>query len=270
VYFFFEPSTELKALGIDHVGYLCCKGISGPGEGTPFDPVLTVSNVPWSIGMNLSGLEKGGTRRLRSDIFFKDGSDYLIKTYDFTVAGAGATNRLPAISGSPPTSATAGVGYSFQPTATDADGDSLIFSISNKPSWASFDRTSGRLSGTPKGGDVGIHSNIIISVSDGQASTKLKAFSITVAQNGNGSATLTWDAPTQRIDNTPLTDLAGYVIYVGQTARSYPTKITVKNPGLTAYVVDNLSSGNWYFAVSAFDSSGQHSDWSNEGQINIP
>ena len=39
--------------------------------------------------------------------------------------------------------------YSFQPTAKDANGDTLRFSISNKPAWATFSTTTGRLSGTP-------------------------------------------------------------------------------------------------------------------------
>ena len=49
-----------------------------------------------------------------------------------------AANRAPAISGTPPTSVTAGQAYSFQPTASDADGDTLAFSITGRPSWASF------------------------------------------------------------------------------------------------------------------------------------
>ena len=40
-----------------------------------------------------------------------------------------ATNTPPVISGTPKTSVVAGTFYSFRPTATDADGNSLRFII---------------------------------------------------------------------------------------------------------------------------------------------
>ncbi len=85
-----------------------------------------------------------------------------------------------------------------------------------------------------------------------------------------GSATLSWTAPTERINNTPLPDLAGYRIHYSQESGNHSNQVVINNPGITTYVVDNLSSGIWYFAVSAFDSTGQFSDLSNEGQRNIP
>ena len=87
---------------------------------------------------------------------------------------------------------------------------------------------------------------------------------------GNGSATLSWTAPTERINNSPLPDLAGYRIHYGQESGNHSNQVMIDNPGITTYVVDNLSSGTWYFAVSAFDSTGQISDLSNEGQRSIP
>ena len=91
------------------------------------------------------------------------------------------TNSAPTISGSPATTATVGVAYSFQPTAADADSNPLTFSIGNRPAWATFNASTGLLSGTPAATDVGTFTNIAISVSDGTASTQLPAFSITVA-----------------------------------------------------------------------------------------
>jgi Putative Ig domain len=91
-----------------------------------------------------------------------------------------ATNRAPVISGSPVTSVVAGQPYSFQPTASDADGQALTFSISNRPAWASFNTQTGRLSGTPADNQVGSYNNVLISVSDGNAVSSLPAFSIRV------------------------------------------------------------------------------------------
>jgi len=59
-------------------------------------------------------------------------------------------NRAPVISGSPSTSATVGAAYSFQPTASDADGNTLTFAISGRPAWANFNTATGQLSGTPR------------------------------------------------------------------------------------------------------------------------
>lgn len=87
-------------------------------------------------------------------------------------------NSAPTISGAPATTATVGTAYSFVPSASDADRNALTFSITNRPSWATFNATTGRLSGTPSA--AGNHSNIVISVSDGQVSRSLPAFSITV------------------------------------------------------------------------------------------
>ena len=84
----------------------------------------------------------------------------------------------------------------FAPTASDANGYPLTFTITGKPSWATFDASSGRLSGTPSGADVGTYSNIRIAVSDGSASTNLAAFAIQVVGTATGSATLTWQPPT--------------------------------------------------------------------------
>ena len=70
--------------------------------------------------------------------------------------------------------------YLFSAAAADANGDALTFSIQNKPAWANFDGGTGRLSGTPIAGDIGSYAGIVISVTDGNATTSLPVFSISV------------------------------------------------------------------------------------------
>jgi hypothetical protein len=66
--------------------------------------------------------------------------------------------------------------------AGDANaGDTLTFSISNKPVWASCDHATSTLSGTPGNANVGATSGIVISVSDGTASSSLAPFAVTVS-----------------------------------------------------------------------------------------
>ncbi|EPR3582994.1 Ig-like domain-containing protein [Vibrio alginolyticus] len=89
-------------------------------------------------------------------------------------------NDAPVISGTPALTVNEGSTYRFALQASDVDSSSLSFSIRNKPSWATFDRATGLLSGTPENEHVGSTNNIVISVSDGELSTSLAAFSITV------------------------------------------------------------------------------------------
>ncbi len=188
----------------------------------------------------------------------------------FSIAVSAAPNQPPVISGTPSTAVMQDTQYSFTPTASDPNGDSLTFTIGNKPSWATFNASTGRLQGTPTAVDVGTTAGIVITVSDGQASVALAAFSITVQAVATGSATLSWNPPTQNDDGSPLTDLAGFKVYWGTSQGSYSNSVTLSNPGLTTYVVDNLTSGTYYFVTTAFNSAGGESNYSNVASKTIP
>jgi hypothetical protein len=179
------------------------------------------------------------------------------------VTGAGPsapTNQKPTISGTPPTSVLEGEAYDFRPSASDPDGDTLIFSVANKPSWAAFDASTGRLYGSPGAGDSGSYANIVISVSDGKAQASLSGYTLTVQQIALGSATLSWNPPTQNADGTPLTDLAGYKIYYGKSSAALDQTISINSVGITTYVVSNLSPATWYFAMTSYNAQGVESD----------
>jgi len=189
----------------------------------------------------------------------------------FTIAvnaagtGSGTANSKPTISGGAVTSVNAGAAYSFKPTATDANGDALTFSIQNKPAWAAFNTTTGQLSGTPSAANVGSYSGIVISVTDGKSSAvSLPAFAIAVTQISTGSATLSWQPPTQNTDGSTLANLDGYKIYYGTSAGTLNQVVDVGNAGLTTYVVQNLTSGTtYYFALKAYTTDNAESDMSN-------
>ena len=187
----------------------------------------------------------------------------------FSISVSAAANQPPTISGSPASSVTAGQAYSFQPSASDPDGNTLTFSIANKPTWASFSSATGRLSGTPGAGDVATYSNIVISVSDGKLSASLGAFSIVVMNSASGSVALSWKPPTTNADGTPLVDLAGFRVVYGQVSRQYTGMIDLPSPGLTSVVIENLVPATWYFAVKAYSKTGTESALSNEGSKTI-
>jgi hypothetical protein len=96
-------------------------------------------------------------------------------------AATAAPVAAPTITGTPATTVVVGHAYAFTPKASVAAGKTASFSISGKPSWASFSATTGALSGTPAAANVGTTSNIIISVSDGTTKASLAAFSIVVS-----------------------------------------------------------------------------------------
>ncbi len=71
--------------------------------------------------------------------------------------------------------------YVLTPIVREHDsGRVLAFSISGKPTWATFDPLTGTLSGTPQYIDMGTVSNIVINVSDGVRSDSTGRFSIEV------------------------------------------------------------------------------------------
>jgi Fibronectin type III domain len=77
------------------------------------------------------------------------------------------------------------------------------------------------------------------------------------------SATLSWDAPTTNTNGTALTDLAGYRIYYGSSAKELSQSVTINSVGMLTYVIDDLAPGTWYFAVMAVTSAGTESALSN-------
>jgi len=173
-------------------------------------------------------------------------------------------NAAPTISGSPDNAVMTGDVYSFTPSANDANGDALTFSVSSLPRWASFNSSTGRLTGQPVLGDEGTYANIGISVSDGQNSASLPNFSIEVTQSALGSMTLSWTPPTENEDGSVLTDLAGYKLYFGTASGRYTRQVRIDNPGLATYVVENLLPDTYYVVATAFNASGIESSYSNE------
>ena len=101
--------------------------------------------------------------------------------------GGGGSDQLQLDINYPPTiSGTisdirVGETFSFTPTTFDSNGDTLTFSISEKPDWLSFDLSTGSLNGTAPEESLGSSYTFTITVSDGenQASLGPLSFSVT-------------------------------------------------------------------------------------------
>lgn len=174
------------------------------------------------------------------------------------------SNLPPSLSGTPPPTAVQDVQYSFAPAVSDPDGDPLTFTITNIPSWATFDDTSGALSGMPLVQHIGTYADITISVSDGRNSAQLPSFDIEVVPTATGSLALAWTPPTQSTDGSALNDLASYRIRWGTQPGDHPNLREVDNPGVARFVIDGLAPGNYFFIISAVDTSNNESEASNE------
>jgi hypothetical protein len=83
------------------------------------------------------------------------------------------------------------------------------------------------------------------------------------------TAIVSWTPPVQRTDGSALTDLAGYRVYYGKGLNSLTQIIDITNAGQTSQFIDNLDTGTWYFAVTAYTMDGLESEMSNLGAKRI-
>ncbi|QWV92156.1 putative Ig domain-containing protein [Geomonas oryzisoli] len=130
-----------------------------------------------SIPLNLSALPPLSIGTHSYTVEVTDGTQTGSKKTDVTV-----TLPPPTISGSPAGAIVIGTAYNFTPTSAYASS----FSISNKPAWASFNASTGALTGTPSNSDAGTYAGITITASNSAGSASLTPFSVVVSASGSG------------------------------------------------------------------------------------
>ncbi len=149
----------------------------------------------------------------------------------------GIINNPPTIIGVPPTSVNEDEFYQFSPVIADEDqDDTLTISISNQPSWASFDSQTGELSGTPINADVGFYNGVIITVKDdSDATAATTPFSIEVV-NVN-------DAPViSTVPDTSATQGIDYQYIIAADDDDLNTTLTYSAPTLPSWLTFNPST----------------------------
>lgn len=146
-----------------------------------------------------SSVYVGNYQNIQISVTDTSNSKSVLPAFSINVANV---NDAPQISGTPNTTGAQGAAYSFVPTASDPDGDTLSFAITNKPSWATFNDASGALTGTPTNADVGLFSAIQISVTDtSNVSASLPSFNIQV-RNVNDAPTISGIPQTSVLEDS--------------------------------------------------------------------
>ena len=149
----------------------------------------------------------------------------------------------------------------------------LNWSSSDNATWVSVSPTTGNITNSaqisvsvnPAGLAAGTYTGTVtftvtkggnITVPVTMTSGSTSSLTLPSTSSSGSTASLTWSPDTS-------TNLAGYKVYVGTSSRVYSSAVNVGN--VTTYAVTNLGIGTtYYFAVSAFNSSGIESGFSNE------
>ena len=207
--------------------------------------------TPEANNFTLSGTPTGddlGSHDINLTI--TDGKIPVHINYTLVVKSATQPNHAPTIAGTPKSEVNAGEPYTFTPTAKDADSDdTLTYTITNKPSWATFDPATGTLSGTPKESDVKSYTNITITVSDSLEKATLPAFNINVKS-------LLTPNTTPTITGTPETE-----VNVEETYTFTPTAKDADSDDTLTYTITNKPSwASFNASTGALTGTPQESD----------
>lgn len=186
---------------------------------------------------------------------------YSIQVLDIVVP---PTNHAPVITSSPVTSVNESSSYVYDVQASDADGDTLVYSLSG-PSWLSINSASGLISGTAPSVDADTGYGVSIVVSDGEY-TDTQSYTLLVLDtdvpptNDTTAPTITITSPTS---TTYTSDSANVIVSTDEAATAWFSLDGASNVTLNTvdnwnfnYVIASLSEGSHTLTVYAQDSSG--------------
>jgi len=271
-------SQSFSSLTADQTYTLACTGSGGSASqsvtvdvGNPPAPTLSLSASPTSVAYNgsttlswsstnaTSCTASGGWTGTKATSGSETRSSLTTNT-TFTLACTGAGGSVTqsasvTVASGPPT-----VTLGASPSWVNPNSSSTL-------SWSSTNATSCTASGGWSGTKATSGSE-----STGNL-TQDKSYTLTCTGTGGNamsmtsvsvrSAQLSWEAPTQNVDGSALTNLAGFKIYYGTSPRTYSQVQTINSPTQTSATV-TLSPGTWYFAMTALNTLGEESAKTNE------
>ncbi len=181
-----------------------------------------------------------------------------------------AASTTPSIGSSPASLSFSGMVGGSNPASqtlsvTNTGGGTLTWTASDNAAWLTLSPTSGTNSGAItasvnlSGLAAGTYNGTItIAASGAGNSPRTIPVSLTLSTPSAGTATLSWNA-------TSDSDLAGYKVYRATTSGGYGAPLATLNKTTTSYVASGLQTGTTYFfVITAYDTAGNESAFSNE------
>lgn len=259
-------------------------------SGTSGDNV-GVTRVTWSNNRGGSGTASGTNSWSAAGIPLQSGSNVITVTAVDAASNA-ATDVLTVTYNAPDTSApsvaitspttgathtTTGATIAIGGTASDNVGVVRV-------TWSNSRGGSGTASGTSSWSVTGIalqSGNNVITVTAVDAANNAASDTLTVVYETStaGGVTLAWDSPSAEANQACPAQLSGYKVYMGTAPGVYSITQTLPVNGLScsstgqsgscgpiqtcSYRISGLAAGTWYFAVTAYDSAGSESVFSN-------
>lgn len=198
-----------------------------------------------------------------ADTFLSGGTDIRAFT-----SGSGVTFDNITISGTPLSSTTSTSTASSGTTTTTSGTTSTTTSSSTTTSGTT---TTSSTTGTSAGSTTST-SGTTGTTSGSTSTTSSSTSTTTTATPVTHSAALSWSIPTTRTDGTALalSELAGYEVYYTDSTGTTNVSVPVSGGTTTSTTVSNLTSGTYYFSMSAIDTSGQKSPLSAVNTVTIP
>ena len=194
-----------------------------------FENNLNINDYSFSQTYEINQSVYGSTGSFELIISGSDQVESNSKTLSLTVNEIPTPmNNAPVITSTPVTEINETDSYTYQVTATDADGDTLTYSLTQEPGWLSINSTTGLITGTAPEVTIDNSSQVTVQVSDG-------------TDIDNQSYTL-----TVRNVVVPVQDTTPPAITI-----SYPMDGTTYTTEITTMIFDvNDSEGNlnscWY------------------------
>jgi len=277
-------TESISGLTANSTFILTCNGKGGSAEDSASISIVAPS-APWaSLAANSSSLPYGGSTTLSWDSGNTSGCS-ASGDWSGSLATAGTRSTGALMADSTFTLTCSGTGgsvnetvnvtvaaplptlsFTASPGAVNTNGSATL-------SWAGTDVTSCTASGDWSGNKAAAGAETINAIAadsqftltcSGTGGSVNKAINVTVSQSSNGTALLSWTPPTRNTDDSPLQDLAGYKIRYGTSPGNYSETITVSNPGLSSYLVENLVAAEWFFVMTSFNTSSIESVYSLE------
>ena len=192
------------------------------------------------------------------------------KTYNLNCTGSGgSTNDSVSVTLSLPLPS---ITITASPSSiTSGESTTLSWSSSNATSCtASVDWSGSKgTSGTELMSSITANSTFSLQCSNTTGSQS-GSVNVTVSPVQSGTALISWTSPLLNTDNSTLTDLTGFKFYYGTLPGNYTKSLTVNSPGISSFLIENLSSTTWYFSMTAYNSTNVESVKSAEVSKTIP